>query len=93
MRHTAFVEFVAQLKQLTPEQRKQLVRQLMGRESAPVPHATAPLPAPTGCPHCSAAVAGRGIDPPTGLELYIQAKIAASDCKHSAGSYLLNNKP
>jgi len=25
MRHTAFVEFVAQLKQLTPEQRKQLV--------------------------------------------------------------------
>ena len=56
MRHTAFVEFVAQLKQLTPEQRKQLVRQLMGRESAPVPHATAPLPAPTVCPHCSAAV-------------------------------------
>ena len=56
MRHTAFVEFVAQLKQLTPEQRKQLVRQLMGRESAPAPRATAPLPAPTGCPHCSAAV-------------------------------------
>ena len=56
MRHTAFVEFVAQLKQLTPEQRKQLVRQLMGRESAPAPRATAPLPAPTVCPHCSAAV-------------------------------------
>ena len=61
MRHTAFVEFVAQLKQLTPEQRKQLVRQLMGRESAPVPHATAPLPAPTGCPHCSAAVERLGV--------------------------------
>ena len=55
MRHIAFVEYLAQLKQLTPEQRKRLAQHLMGRESAP-PHTTAPLPAPTGCPHCSAAV-------------------------------------
>lgn len=56
MRHMAFVELLAHLKQLTPEQRKRVVRHLMGRESAPVLGATAPLPAPTGCPHCSAAV-------------------------------------
>lgn len=56
MRHIAFVEFLAQLKQLTPEQRKRLVLHLMGGEAGPVPRATVPLPAPTGCPHCGASV-------------------------------------
>lgn len=56
MRHIAFVELLAQLKQLTPEQRKRRVLQLLGRESAPVSCSAVLLPAPTGCPHCSAAV-------------------------------------
>lgn len=56
MRHIAFVELLAQLKQLTSAQRKRLVLQLMGRESAPVSRSAVLLPAPTGCPHCSAAV-------------------------------------
>lgn len=56
MRHIAFVEFLAQLKQLTLEQRKRVVRQLMGRESASVPRTTAPLPVPTRCPHCGVSV-------------------------------------
>lgn len=56
MCHMAFVELLAQLKQLTPVQRKRVVRHLIGRESAPVLGATAPLPAPTACPHCSATV-------------------------------------
>lgn len=56
MRHVAFVEFLAQLNQLTPEQRKRRVRQFMGRESDTVPRATVPLAAPTGCPHCGASV-------------------------------------
>lgn len=56
MRHIAFVELLAQLKQLTPEQRKRLVRQLMGRESGAEPRATARLPAPTGCPYCGSSV-------------------------------------
>lgn len=56
MRHIAFVELLAQLKQLTSAQRKRLVLQLMGRESALVSGSAVLLPAPTGCPHCSAAV-------------------------------------
>ena len=60
MRHMVFIEFLAQLKELTPEQRKRLVWHLIGRESGPAPRATAPLPAPTGCPYCSAAVGRLG---------------------------------
>lgn len=54
MRHVVFVEFLAQLKELTPEQKKRLVRHLMGRELAPVPRTMVPLVAPTVCPHCGA---------------------------------------
>ena len=68
MRHIAFV---AQLKELTREQRKRLVLKLMGRESAPMPLATVPLPLPTGCPHCSAAVERLGSWQSHGLKRYI----------------------
>jgi len=71
MRHIAFVELLAQLKQLTPEQRKRLVLKLMGRESAPMPRTTVPLPLPTGCPHCSAAVERLGSWQSHGLKRYI----------------------
>ena len=56
MRHIVFAEFLAQLKQFTPEQRKRLVQHLAARESIPAARATTPLPAPTGCPHRSPAV-------------------------------------
>lgn len=56
MRHIEFVELLAQLKQLTPEQRKRLVRELMGRVSILTADAALALPLPTACLHCSAAV-------------------------------------
>lgn len=52
MRHVVFVEFLAQLKELTPEQKKRLVRHLMGRALAPAPRTMVPLVAPTVCLHC-----------------------------------------
>ena len=55
MRHAAFIELLEQVKQVTPEQRKQLVRCLMGRASASAPCTPASLPVATGCPHCGAS--------------------------------------
>lgn len=54
MRHEAFVELLEEVKQLTPGQRKELVRRLNARRVFAVSHAAAILPAPTGCPHCRA---------------------------------------
>lgn len=55
MRHGAFVELLGQLEQLTPGQRKELVRHLKVRGASAVPRPGGSLPAPTGCPHCHAA--------------------------------------
>lgn len=55
MRHDAFVELLDRLKQLTPGQRKTLVRRLTTRQALVVSNTAAPLPAPTACPHCRAS--------------------------------------
>lgn len=54
MRHKAFVELLGQLKQLTPEQRRQVVRQLKGRTASLVSGVSVEIPAPSACPHCHA---------------------------------------
>jgi transposase-like protein len=52
MRHDVFVELLEQLKQLTSEQRKELVRRLKVRRSFVVSRVAMLLPEPTECPHC-----------------------------------------
>lgn len=55
MHYLAFVEWLAQLKELTPEQRRRLVRYLKVREPVPATPATALPPIPTACSYCGTA--------------------------------------
>jgi hypothetical protein len=60
MRQVVFVEFLAQLKELTPDQKKRLVRHLMGRALAPVPRTMVPLVAPRYARIAARRTIGRG---------------------------------